>query len=1309
MKNKTGKHYLFGFVFVALGVLLGSQIIHAQTCDVTWRKIDNPHTISGTVTIPAGQTVCVEAGVQVQFTSDGQLNLNGQIVGAGIVADRITFNGQNVFPNRITNAGTLDLTFADFGVPISMNRGTLACRDCRFNLRGTITGGSRSFLSLENVEFDSNDSIQSLNASIYGSGFNAILKNVTFRNRAFCIIADSYLYIDNLRSENSAYNGLEFSGNRLQPTYLNNVNVSNATGAGLKLSEGNYELGSSVVIQNAEYPVQGNGGLLPGSVVPASGNRNNYINATAGVGNTIYAPVAVPYVMDGFAGGVQFLPGVHIKLRENAAFNTLSGTLRALGLPDAPIFIEPFNPAQKWFSGQFNSQGDRLEYVTLDGSQLGIVDATSNGATFYIDNSIIRNHNRAIDGQSYVSAFLQGNLFTNNVTAIEADSSTRASGKTNPNLFENNQTAMTVVFGSNADARYNWWNSPNGPTAPNNPGGTGEIINGFAQIFPFRTTRPDTTDHPPIVRIPQQLFRAATGYYQNIFDAESKVLLNWNSSDDRTIVKQKILFSTTGNERDQFTLIADNLPASQKSFELTVPNAGFQVSGLNVFVRVVAVDDKGQEGWDEWQVRVPSGEETGNLNITSNVAGQTFRGGEEVPLTWTVTASFLNSSFNCFLILDADQKIIPLGGGNSTGSFGTPVMPRVSTDSARFAVVGYGSSNRQKWFYSQPFAIRPDARFIDAAPQIALTAPAAGQQIQANSVVPISWTASDDDALRRFDIQASFDAGRTWQPVTENLPAAARSYDWQLPPNGGAVADARVRVVAFDRRFQNASDGQTRAFQIVAPTNAAPTVQLTAPANNASVQVAKSVFLTANASDSDGTIQRVEFYRTSNVIGIPGVISTTLIGSDTTAPYQIPWDTHFTGSFTISARAYDNQNVAANSAPVNFSVVIGGGQVPLSISPPELDLPNDGENFPVNSNITLRAAPGTGSRPIVRIDFYNGTQLLGSDTTAPYEIVWNEVPQGRYAIFARTVANNGAEATSKQADISVGASNDRRTTFDFDGDGKADISVFRPASGVWYLSQSTGGFTGVQFGLSTDKLVPADYDGDGKTDIAVFRKNADSTWYILQSATNTFRAARWGASNLEQQLLIPVEIPMPGDYDGDGKADLAVWRLTDHLSEPARFVILQSSNGAARIEQWGGFGDSPVRAADYDGDGRVDLTIRRGEIWYILLSQTNEVRAIQFGAAADKAVPADYDGDGKADVAVFRDGTWYLQRSSLGFTGLQFGLATDKPVPADYDGDGKTDVAVYRDGIWYLLRSQLGFTGIAFGAVDDLPVSGVAL
>ena len=223
----------------------------------------------------------------------------------------------------------------------------------------------------------------------------------------------------------------------------------------------------------------------------------------------------------------------------------------------------------------------------------------------------------------------------------------------------------------------------------------------------------------------------------------------------------------------------------------------------------------------------------------------------------------------------------------------------------------------------------------------------------------------------------------------------------------------------------------------------------------------------------------------------------------------------------------------------------------------------------------------------------------------------------------------------------------RATQFDFDGDGKADVSVTRNNGGnlTWYLLNSTIGFGASQFGLATDKLVPADYDGDGKTDIAVFR---DGTWFWLNSSTNTFNAAQFGQAG---------DIPVPADYSGDKRAELAVYR-----------------NG----------------------------------VWYTLNLVNNQFQAAQFGLATDKPVPADYDGDGKTDFAVFRNGTWFVLGSTQGFNAAQFGLSNDIPVPADYDGDGKADFAVARSSgnnlTWYLNRSQAGFTGVQFGLSTDQAV-----
>ncbi len=284
----------------------------------------------------------------------------------------------------------------------------------------------------------------------------------------------------------------------------------------------------------------------------------------------------------------------------------------------------------------------------------------------------------------------------------------------------------------------------------------------------------------------------------------------------------------------------------------------------------------------------------------------------------------------------------------------------------------------------------------------------------------------------------------------------------------------------------------------------------------------------------------------------------------------------------------------------------------------------------------------------------------------------------------------------------------RRTPFDFDGDGRADVSVYRPSDGYWYLNRSTAGFSATPFGNSTDRPVPADYDGDGKTDIAVYRRSADSSWYILQSSDNTFRGTRFGPTNQEQQLII-LQTATPADFDGDGKTDLAYWYTTDFLSEPGRFVVLRSSDNTSTTTVFGSVGDVPV-PADYDGDGKANMAVFRSSngTWYTSTNAATNYGAVQFGSSSDRLVPADYDGDGKVDIAVFRPstGVWYLNQSQAGSVGIQFGTGSDLPVPADYDGDGKTDIAVFRPdtGAWYLNRSQAGLTYVGYGANGDKPL-----
>lgn len=294
---------------------------------------------------------------------------------------------------------------------------------------------------------------------------------------------------------------------------------------------------------------------------------------------------------------------------------------------------------------------------------------------------------------------------------------------------------------------------------------------------------------------------------------------------------------------------------------------------------------------------------------------------------------------------------------------------------------------------------------------------------------------------------------------------------------------------------------------------------------------------------------------------------------------------------------------------------------------------------------------------------------------------------------------------------------------DFNGDGRSDFAVVRStgsqAQASWFVTNGlTGAATIFSFGNGGDTAVPEDYDGDGKDDVAVWRVvTADANrgyFFIFRSSDNTVQTEQFGTLNDNPTVV--------GDYDGDNKADLAVYRMTTSAAPlpcganaGVWFYRPSATPGVGfRYICWGAAGDIPA-AGDYDGDGKMDAAVYRPTAKTFFVAKSNGgTDAIVFGESGDIPVPGDYDGDGRTDYALARQGaqwTFYV-RTQSGVTqpAQQFGLQTDLLVPGDYTGDGKTDIAVWRpsNGTFYVRPAQtLGTADFAFkwGQQGDYPAA----
>lgn len=807
---------------------------------VTWTLAGSPYEICQNITIPTTSTVIVEAGVQINFDADMQVIVLGTMDLQGQAAQRIFLQAPAVFPPIIDiDGGVFDAAFSDFTGQVRINNGAnVAIVDSGFQgpnglLWAQELPTTRPFISLERCTFESSS------ATI--SDAIIVLRDNVFNNSA-CFLLRGFADV----TATNDVTGGDFSVIReesVQPFFIDGVHASNNVTAGLILSGGNYRIGTSTVLQNNPFPIALQGGLLPDSAIPLTGNTINAIDVGNGgfAGRGRWSQFDLPYRLtqpstDLPGGNLTIDPGVIVEANNPDAALLFRSTRHSVlkGLPDNPIVFRGLN-GQLWEGLAFatnSTTGCHLEYCNVENAHFGVV-STDNW--LYVDSCHFSNNVVGANMNTFGAITFAKTRFITNGSGVSFDveGSPFLNSPLTPNSFEDNGAGIDAFsVGSSADARNCWWNDPTGPTTPRNPGGQGDSIVGVGepgvQFSPFLTSPPDFNNTPPVTRMIgpglTQLYASPDLQIPDfLLDQGTKYIVRWTAQDDENIVSQRIDFSPDGHFPDRFTTLVGDIPGSARSWEITIPNPGFAASNQPQFLKVISTDASGQEGFDEMPVLVPSGDITGELTITTDLAGQTFTGGEPIPdMDWT--GSVNGGIITPVVVLDSDGAGISGLNISGHGVF-FQNFPFVSTDRARLALQVRNNSNDVKWFFADGyFSIRHDQRLGFEPPAIDLQSPVGGESFPGGSTVPVSWTATASEGLRSFDVQGSYDAGRTWHLIVTDLPSAASNYDWQLPPSSG-IADVRVRVVARDQRFQNSSS--TSGPFSITPGGPTPTPSVT--------------------------------------------------------------------------------------------------------------------------------------------------------------------------------------------------------------------------------------------------------------------------------------------------------------------------------------------------------------------------------------------------------------------------------------------------------------------------------------------------
>lgn len=329
---------------------------------------------------------------------------------------------------------------------------------------------------------------------------------------------------------------------------------------------------------------------------------------------------------------------------------------------------------------------------------------------------------------------------------------------------------------------------------------------------------------------------------------------------------------------------------------------------------------------------------------------------------------------------------------------------------------------------------------VVGGPTVAVTNPTAGATLAVNAAATINATATDADGTIT---SVQFFANGTSIGTDTTFPFAV---SW-TPVSEGAVS---LSAQATDNE---AKVGESVAVTVTISGGGAPVVSITSPAGGDTIPVNTTAFVTATATDADGTITGVEFF--ANGLSL---------GSDTVFPFTAAWAPTSTGPTSLTAVATDNTGNVTTSTTVSVTVgAVSAGTPSVAISSPA-----SGSSVLVNQTATVEATASDPDGSIAQVDFYLNGLLLGSDTTFPYSTTWTPVSLGSFALVATATDDEGTMATSTTNTVTVS------------GGGVPTVSLTAPAGGASFDIGSTVAVTSTATAVSPAAVTSVQFLANGE-------------------------------------------------------------------------------------------------------------------------------------------------------------------------------------------------------------------------------------